>query len=376
MKTLNVMIKPASSLCNMRCLYCFYADEAARRDTPSYGMMTEDTADALIDRVQEALSPGDAVQYIFQGGEPTLRGLDFFCHFAERATAREGLCVSFALQTNGLLLDDAWCDFLLKYRVLVGLSLDLLPECHDGARRDAAGEGTYARVVAAVSLLKRRGVPFNILCTLTDAVAARPKQVWQRLVRLDVAYVQFTPCLGGEGCSSYGALTPALFADFYIRLFELWYEDYRKGRVRSVKLFDDVVNLLLLGRPTACGMDGVCRPQLVIEADGSAYPCDFYCTDAYRLGDLSDGIDALVSSDAWRAFATRKRERPTLCEGCRYARFCGGGCPRMQSEVYVSEDGEACGYAKFLDACGDRLRALAENAKKRYFGADKKGVKQ
>ena len=376
MKTLNVMIKPASSLCNMRCLYCFYADEAARRDVPSFGMMTEDTADALIGRVMAVLGEGDAVQYIFQGGEPTLRGLDFFHRFAERATAREGVRVSFSLQTNGLLLDDGWCDFLLKYRVLVGVSLDLLPECHDDARRDASGEGTYARVVAAVSLLKRRGVPFNILCTLTDAVAARPKQVWQRLVRLDVAYVQFTPCLGAEGCASYGALTPALFADFYIRLFEFWYDDYKKGRVRSVKLFDDVVNLLILGRPTACGMDGVCRPQLVIEADGSAYPCDFYCTDAYRLGNVSDGIDTLVSSDAWRAFAARKRERPMLCEGCRYARFCGGGCPRMQSEVYVSVDGAACGYAKFLDACGDHLRTLAENAKKRYFGADKKGVKQ
>ena len=88
MKTLNVMLKPASSLCNMRCLYCFYADEAARRSVPSFGMMTEDVADTLIDRVAEVLDAGDTVQYIFQGGEPTLRGLDFFCRFAERATAR------------------------------------------------------------------------------------------------------------------------------------------------------------------------------------------------------------------------------------------------------------------------------------------------
>ena len=178
MKTLNVMLKPASSLCNMRCLYCFYADEAANRAVPSYGMMTEETADTIIDRVSETLLSGDAVQYIFQGGEPTLRGLPFFERFAERATAREDLRVSFSLQTNGLLLDDAFCDFFLKYNVLVGVSLDLLPECHDKARPDAKGEGTYNRVCEALSLLKRRGVPFNVLCTLTDAVAARPKQVW------------------------------------------------------------------------------------------------------------------------------------------------------------------------------------------------------
>ena len=230
MKTLNVMLKPASSLCNMRCLYCFYADEAARRAVPSYGMMTEGTADMLIERVSAVLDQGDAVQYIFQGGEPTLRGLAFFERFAQKATEGEQLRVSFSLQTNGLLLDDAWCDFLLKYRVLVGVSLDLLPECHDKARKDAAGEGTYTRVTETIALLRRRGVPFNVLCTLTDEIAARPKQVWQRLLRLDVTYVQFTPCLGDEGCASYGRLSPHLFAEFYIRLFEFWYDDYKKGR--------------------------------------------------------------------------------------------------------------------------------------------------
>lgn len=366
MKTLNVMLKPASSLCNMRCLYCFYADEAAKRSVPSYGMMDEAVADEVIARVEEFLSDGDAVQYIFQGGEPTLRGLSFFERFAERAESGR-LRVSFSLQTNGLALDDAWCDFFLKHRVLVGVSLDLLPACHDEARKDAKGEGTYERVTVALSLLKRRGVPFNVLCTLTDAVAARPKQVWERLVRLDVKYAQFTPCLGAEGGASYGTLTPARFADFYIRLFDLWYADYKKGRARSVKFFDDIVNLWILGTPTACGMDGVCRPQLVFEADGSAYPCDFYCTDTHRLGHASDGIGALTASEAWRHFATRKRERPALCEGCRYRALCGGGCPRMQSEVYISADGASCGYAKFLDACGERLYALANEVKKRYF---------
>jgi uncharacterized protein len=300
-----------------------------------------------------------------------LRGLPFFERFAERATARGDLRVSFSLQTNGLLLDDAWCDFFLKYNVLVGVSLDLLPECHDKARPDAKGEGTYARVCEAISLLKRRGVPFNVLCTLTDAVAAHPKQVWQRLLRFEIEYVQFTPCLGSEGCATYGRLTPPLFADFYIRLFDLWYNDYKKGRARSVKLFDDVVNLLILGRPTACGMDGLCRPQLVIEADGGAYPCDFYCTDAYRLGSIHEGVSALMTSEVWRSFATRERVRPTLCKGCRYARFCGGGCPKMQSEIYISTDKSFCGYAKFLDVCGEKLFHLAAEAKKRHFGASK-----
>lgn len=371
MKTLNVMLKPASSLCNMRCRYCFYADEAARRATASFGIMSEETAEALVRRVFELLSPGDAVQYIFQGGEPTLAGLDFFHRFTEMATARGDIRVSFSLQTNGLLLDEAWCDLFLKHRFLLGVSLDLLPEAHDAARRDASGAGTYARVTAALSLLKARGVPFNVLCTLTSKVARHPKQVWQRILHLGLDYVQFTPCLDAvEGACCPDALTPALFASFYTALFQLWYADYKKGGRRSVKLFDDVVNLAVLGRPTACGMDGVCRPQLVIEADGSAYPCDFYCTDDYRLGNvLEDALSGLMASAVWSNFATRQKEMPALCQGCRYARFCGGGCPRMQREVYICANGTACGYQQFLNGCGETLFHLAEEVKKKYFGA-------
>lgn len=371
MKTLNVMLKPASSLCNMRCRYCFYADEAARRATPSFGIMTAETAETLVRRVSEMLAPGDHVQYIFQGGEPTLAGLAFFHRFTALATVRTDIHVSFSLQTNGLLLDDAWCDLFVKYRFLLGVSLDLLPEVHDAARRDAGGAGTYTRITTALSLLKARGVPFNVLCTLTSEVAKRPKQVWQRILRLGIDYVQFTPCLGALDGETYpDTLTPELFASFYRELFKLWYADYEKGRRRSIKLFDDVVNLLVLGHPTACGMDGVCRPQLVIEADGSAYPCDFYCTDTHRLGNITeDTLDALMASPLWEAFAKRKRETPALCKGCRYARFCGGGCPRMQKEVYICADATACGYQQFLDGCGGTLSRLAEEVKKKYFGA-------
>lgn len=368
MKTLNIMLKPASSLCNMRCRYCFYADEATARAVPSYGMMTEATADALIDRVTEALSPGDTVQYIFQGGEPTLRGLAFFERFAARATERKDIRVCFSLQTNGLLLDEAFCVFLLKYRFLVGLSLDLLPDVHNAARRDAKGEGTYDRVAAALSLLRREGVPFNVLCTLTEGVARRPRQVRERLLRLDIDYVQFTPCLGTmTGEKTEDALSPEGFASFYTELFPLWYDDYKKGRRRSVKLFDDVVNLLVLGTPTACGMDGVCRPQLVIEADGSVYPCDFYCTDEYRLGSIHDTtISEIVSGEGFRRFSLRKGITPVACQNCRYARFCGGGCPRMQSTLYNFESG-FCGYRAFLDTCGESLYRLAQQVKEMYF---------
>ena len=366
MKTLNVMLKPASSLCNMRCRYCFYAEEAAERTIPSYGLMKEETVEALIGRVSEALQEGDAVQYIFQGGEPTLSGLPFFRRFTSLATQRKDISVSFSLQTNGLLLDEEFCDLLLEHRFLVGLSLDLLPEAHDGARKDAEGRPTYARVLDALSLLRRRSVPFNVLATLTPKLAKRPRRVYEQLSRLDIDFVQFTPCLCGEESSQDG-LTPALFASFYTELFSLWYADYQKGKMRSIKLFDDIVNLLFLGRPTACGMDGVCRPQLVIEANGNAYPCDFFCTDEYCLGNIHhSSIADLTSSPLFKAFSERREARPSACEACRYLRFCGGGCPRMQREVYIPSEGEGCGYQMLLDAHGEAFGALAEAIRRSY----------
>ncbi|MBQ8311302.1 MAG: SPASM domain-containing protein [Clostridia bacterium] len=365
-----MMIKPASSLCDMRCKYCFYADVADARAVRSFGMMSDTTTDAMLKSIASELNVGDAVSFAFQGGEPTLAGLAFFRRFVEKTETWKDVRVSYALQTNGLLLDDVWCAFLKEHRFLVGLSLDLLPEAHDGARVDARGEGTYRRVVGTMEQLRRYGVDFNVLCTLTSDVARHPKQVWNQLVKLEIDYVQFTPCLGaldGQSSSPY-ALTPQRFASFYTQLFGLWYADYQKGKRRSVKLFDDIVNQLVLGRPTGCGMDGVCRPQLVIEADGSAYPCDFYCLDEYRMGNItSDSIETLLHSDGAKAFLSRPHTAPRACASCRFARFCGGNCRRMQREICASVTDESCGYSAFLEQCGKPLARLAEQVKSTYL---------
>ena len=368
MKTLNIMLKPASSLCNMRCKYCFYADVADSREVHSYGIMSDATAKRLLDTLALEFGDGDRVQIIFQGGEPTLAGLDFFKNFVKAVKEKLHATVVYAMQTNGLHIDDAWCAFLKENGFLVGLSLDLLPDTHDGARVDANLEGTYKRVVRAIERLKHHGVDFNVLCTLTNAVARYPNKVYSQLSKLGVDYVQFTPCLGElDGSRSDFALTPERFASFYTSLFELWYNDYRAGKYRSIKLFDDVVNQMILGRPTLCGMDGKCQAQLVIEADGSAYPCDFYCLDEFRLGNLTEqSVSELMKSDALNAFLTRTHEMPSFCGACNYRAFCGGNCKRMQKEICCAHDDGFCGYQNFLDKCGGRLSALANEQMKAY----------
>ena len=149
MPPLSVLLKPASSGCNLRCAYCFYADEASVRAVANYGMMSREVSHALIEKAVRAAE--GSVTFLFQGGEPTLAGLEFYQDFVARTgeTAPSGLAVRYAIQTNGILLDEAWCSFLKENRFLVGLSLDGSRECHDRFRRDKAGKGTYDRAARA-----------------------------------------------------------------------------------------------------------------------------------------------------------------------------------------------------------------------------------
>ena len=360
MKALTFLLKPVSSACNMGCDYCFYADVSARRALPCVSAMTERFLARMLERIREALDPGDAVCFVFQGGEPTLAGLDFYRRFFEITGEWERrLRISYAFQTNGLLLDEEWCALLKRRNLLTGLSLDLPRTAHDAIRTDPAGAGTYGRVLHAMNLLKRRGLAFNVLSTLTAQAAAQPQAVWRAVRALEIPYIQFTPCLGPLDAPEYARhrLSPEGFAAFYKAVFPLWLTDVRSGGGCGVKLFDDLVQLMAVGWTSACGLDGRCRSQLVVEADGSVYPCDFYCTDDFRSGNiLTDPLNALL-----RAPSVSERMQaalPAPCGSCAFRRLCGGGCPRMREAMYLCGDGY-CGYADFLDEALPTLTGIA-----------------
>ena len=373
MKQLSIMIKPASAACNLRCKYCFYTDVADRRDTRYYGVMPLEQMRRMLQNLQPQFATGDRVNFAFQGGEPTLAGLQWFRSFTDITEQWDaGIEVTYALQTNATTLDEDWCRYLAEKKYLVGVSLDLLPQCHDDARVDASGNGTFQRCLHAVELLNAFHVEYNILCTLTRQIAKHPRQVWQALKQYDIRYVQFTPCLDTlehPGGNPY-ALTPRRFSQFYNQLFPLWLSDYQKGNYRSVKLFDDVINLMAYGIPTACGIHGRCQPQLVVEADGNVYPCDFYCLDEYRVGNILDNsLEEILS--AGRLSPVQKREPlPKLCGSCPYLAFCGGGCKRMQREIACTDRDSVCGYREFLNAAGADMQQIAAQLRHRgYAGA-------
>lgn len=363
MKQYTIMLKPASSLCNLRCRYCFYADVSQMRELSSYGMMSIDTADRLIDQVFRSVGRGDNVCFAFQGGEPTLAGLEFFHHFVQRTeTCRGGTSVNYAFQTNGTLLDEDWCRFLKEWQFLVGVSMDISPAFHNHVRLDPDGKGTFKLVRHKWNLLQEFGVDCNILAVLTSEMARHPHQVWNAMLDMKAPFVQFIPCLEElDSCKdSPFALTPRRFAQFYNGLFPLWLNAFQQGRYISVKFFDDVFNLLSRGEINSCGLTGQCHAQLVVEADGGVYPCDFYVLDKYRMGNLSDqSISELLDSPAVQSFYQDKEPLPTLCQDCTFLTLCNGGCKRMRRSVYL-QDG-FCGYQDFLQRNGLAIQKLARS---------------
>jgi uncharacterized protein len=330
--------------------------------------MSADTMERIIGNVYKDLDDKDEITFAFQGGEPTLAGLDWFRQFTERAASQaRDLKVHYALQTNGLLIDDAWASFLKAHDFLVGLSIDGGKRFHDKNRPNAAGEETFDLCVQRKNLLEEHGVEYNILCVLTNELAAEPDKVWRFIKEERIGFIQFIPCLEGldEQKASAFALRPARFASFYSRLYYWWMKELENGSYISVKLFDDTANFFFKGVPTACGIDGRCHPQYVVEADGSAYPCDFYVLDNYNTGNLRDHtLHELFDTETMRAFLTESRRLPGLCLSCPYLRKCKGGCKRMKTTMYYGAGGTVCGYKTFLDKC---LKPLEYTVRK-HFG--------
>ena len=358
MKQISVMIKPASSLCNMRCAYCFYRDAASMRNMPSHGLMSNETASAVLRNIFSDISHKDLVTIAFQGGEPTLAGLEFYEKFVSKAKSiASGVRISFAFQTNGLAIDDNWCLFFKKHKFLVGLSMDLID--HNTNRVDPEGKGTWNRVLKTKSLLDRHKVEYNVLCVLTNELARYPSRVWKAIEQLGIKFVQFIPCLNKFDENIKAGLTPHRFAGFYNGIIPLWYENFIAGKYFSIKLVDDFVNLLARKIVGACGLTGECSQQFVVEADGSVYPCDFYALDEFCIGSFCESsLSTLYKNDASRVFMQMKNVYE-MCKKCRFAPICGGGCKRMKNNVFVCDDSDFCGYQDVLSKNWEIFSAVA-----------------
>ena len=228
MPYINLLIKPASSLCNMRCHYCFYADEAANREIPSMGVMSETTAELLVTRALAAAGMQGGVGFTFQGGEPTIAGKQFFRAFIEivKRLNTGNVSVNYRIQTNGLAIDEEWVSFFAKNDFLVGISVDGDKTLHDEFRVDTAGKGTWTRIQKNIRLLQQMGVECNLLCVVTRRCAKSAVRCYHAMKKTGVQFLQFIPCLdplGEERGRRKWSLTPKDYGEFLCALFDEWY---------------------------------------------------------------------------------------------------------------------------------------------------------
>lgn len=351
MKPLTLLVKPAAGRCNMNCRYCFYRPACEGRDN---GIMSRDTADRLIQTIKACRPSALSVQ--FQGGEPTLAGVDFYRYLIDRVRDTVSVPVSFGLQTNGLLIDDEWAALFRENGFLVGLSLDGDRNTNDRYRRDKQGGSVFDRVMRAAVTLETHGVDFNILSVIDDENADDIERTWRFFKENGFRFLQFIPCLEeGSGVS----LSPRRYEAFLKQSFDLWYDDWRKGEYISVRHIDNYIGVLMGRPPENCAMCGVCGNYFVVESNGDLFPCDFYCQTEYRIGTVFDE-DPFAIGEKHRAFIGLSYLIHERCRGCRYHSLCRGGCRRDRVNG-LTENRYCEAYIRFFDDAFDRMAAVAES---------------
>lgn len=329
---ITFLIKPASGNCNMKCSYCFYVDEMTSRKTENFGMMDKKTSENLIKRGLE--SARTSCTFAFQGGEPTVIGLDFYRDFVEmvRRQNTRGIKVNFALQTNGVLIDEEWASFFRENEFLVGVSLDGPAEIHNMNRKLQNGNGSYNKVMNCLELLKKHKVETNILTVVTSQTARFAEKVYRFMKKNGFNFQQYIACLdplhGERGAENY-SLSPESYGEFLCKLFDLWFKDLKKNEQPYIRYFENLV-ALAMGQPSElCSMNGRCVLQYVIEADGGAYPCDFYVTDNYLLGNINQqSLEELDKKSEEIEFIEKSLHVEESCKACRFGALCRGGCRR------------------------------------------------
>ena len=304
--------------------------------------------------------------FAWQGGEPTLMGLDFYKKVIElqKKAGKDGQLICNALQTNGILLDDDWCKFLNEYQWLTGISLDGPKKFHDYYRLNKAGNGTYDRVAGSIEKCKEHKVEFNILTLLNDKNVKEPDELFDFFTGMGIKYLQFIPCVerdsAGNGIASF-SVSPDEFGDFLCKIFDRWLE-YGPAEL-SVRIFDSLLSYIVHRRHTNCTFGQRCDDYIVIEHNGDAFCCDFFVEEEYRLGNVLDTpIDKLMNSKTKTQFARQKSDINTKCLICRHSEICRGGClkDRIVTNNRFSDVSYFCGaYKRLFEHAVPKLSQIA-----------------
>ena len=353
------MAKPASSRCNLNCRYCFYLEKTQQP------VMSDETLEVFIRQHIEA-QPGDEVQFAWQGGEPTLCGLDFFRRVAalQQRYAGEKRIYN-AFQTNGVLLNDDWCRFFKEHGWLVGISLDGPPELHDAWRVSRSGNPTHHKVLRAIETLKAHQVEFNLLVVINHLNAQHPRQVYRYLRELGTPFLQFIPLL--EMNDRYQpdeySVTAEQWGSFLCEVFDVWVRE-DVGRI-FVQLFDSALGVWNGFASQMCSLSETCGHAFAMESNGDVYQCDHYVYPSFRLGNIHQTtLSAINASAEVAAFGQHKKHSlPEACKACSALKLCNGDCPKHRDESGKSALCE--GYQQFFTYTAPHMKVMRDLIRQR-----------
>jgi uncharacterized protein len=382
-RSVHVMAKPSGAVCNIDCKYCFYLEkEKLYPEKGKQWKMSEETLEQYVKQYIEAQDVPE-VNFAWQGGEPTLMGIDFFKKAVSlQQQYANGKTITNAFQTNGTLLDDAWAIFLAKHKFLVGVSVDGPQHMHDFYRVDKGGKTTFDQVMRGIEVLKKHRVEFNTLTVLQSHNAQHPLEVYNFLKSIGSQFMQFIPIVERiaaqpredlltlvdpnfeDGATvSQWSVSAHQYGRFLSQVFEEW---VRKDVGRYfVQIFDVALGAWLGQNPSLCIFSETCGDALIIEHNGDLYSCDHFVYPDYNLGNVHDtSIGELVASPQQRKFGTDKRDTlPQYCQDCTFRFACNGGCPKHR--FILTPDGEKglnyfCkGYKMFFKTADPYLRVMA-----------------
>lgn len=379
----HVMAKPTGPICNLNCTYCFYLEKENLYPGKQFWAMSEDVLESYIRQyIQAQAAP--SITFAWQGGEPTLLGIDYFRKIIElEKKYAHGRRIDNAFQTNGVLLNDQWANFFAENRFLVGISIDGPRELHDCYRVNKGGKPTFDSVMAGIGYLKKHGVDFNTLTVVNRRNSYHPLEVYRFLREVGGGYMQFIPVVeraafpsGPEGLrlispTSEGSgevtewsVEPLQFGKFLCGIFDDWVR--RDVGEQFVQIFDVALESWY-GMPQGlCVFRETCGVALAIEHSGDLYSCDHYVYPENKLGNIMESpLESMVASPQQRRFGVAKRNSlPRYCRECEVRFACNGECPKHR--FLQTPDGEpglnylCAGYKLFFNHIAPYMEFMAD----------------
>jgi uncharacterized protein len=396
-RAFHVLTKPIGPICNLDCSYCFYLEkEELYPQNKSAGSFRMN--DQTLEKYVEQYIAGQDVPEIWfawQGGEPTLMGLDFYKRAVEfqNKYCPPGKQIKNALQTNGTLLNAQWCEFLRSQDFLVGLSIDGPKPLHDRYRVDKAGRGTFDQVMRAWDLLKAHDVQYNTLTVVNREVSLHPLEVYEFLKSNGSIFMQFIPLVERVGPTPRQFAPPPLlkilepvaevtawsvqavqYGEFLTAIFDQWVR-HDVGN-HFVQLFDVQLGIEMGLGSSLCLFAETCGKALAIEHNGDLYSCDHFVYPTYHLGNIhNEDLSAMIESPRQQKFGADKRDTlPQYCRQCEVRQSCNGECPKHR--FIQTPDGEpglnylCAGYKQFFNHIKPYMQAMAQLLRNGRTAAD------